>query len=175
MNTNIIFIFLFILAFAFTIIKYYKSKLSKNTHKWRHKSAKNIHNSIKSIQHHGQIISYVRKVEPFVFEELLLISIAQNPKCKIIRNDKYTGDGGIDGKFILDNKMYIIQAKRYKSYIDSQDILDFIKKIHETQSYKGLFIHTGRTGENSWKFCSTDDNIEIISGTKLVNLIKYGY
>jgi restriction system protein len=155
--------------------KAFLKRKQKSSHLWRQKSAEKIHNSIKSIKHNGQIISYLRKVEPFVFEELLLIAVAQNPKCKVIKNDRYTGDGGIDGKFILNNRLYIIQAKRYKSHIDSKDILDFIKKINESKAYKGLFIHTGKTGSQSWEFSSIDDNIEIISGNKLVHLMQFGY
>lgn len=171
LNINILIAIAFCLVGLITVYKKYKAN-NKQTHLWRQKSAKKLHKSLKSIEHNGQIISYLRKI---VFEELLLIAVAQNPKCKVIRNDRYTGDGGIDGKFILNNKLYIIQAKRYKSIIHSQDILDFIRKINETQAHKGLFIHTGRTNTNSWRFCSNDDNIEIISGARLVHLIRFGY
>jgi len=174
LNINILIAIAFCLVVLITIYNKYKTN-NKQTHMWRQKSAKKIHNSLKSIEHNGQIISYLRKIEPFVFEELLLIAVAQNPQCKVIKNDRYTGDGGIDGKFILNNKLYIIQAKRYKSIIHSQDILDFIRKINETQAHKGLFIHTGRTNTASWEFCSNDDSIEIISGTRLVHLIRFGY
>ncbi|MEX6059375.1 restriction endonuclease [Enterobacter hormaechei] len=41
-------------------------------------------------------INYLRKIDPFVFEELLLEGFEAHG-FRTIRNKRYTGDGGIDG------------------------------------------------------------------------------
>lgn len=68
-----------------------------------------------------RIINYLRKINPFTFEEMLL-SLFNESGCKIKRNKKYTGDGGLDGKFKFKGKWYFIQAKRYSNYIRSTDV-----------------------------------------------------
>lgn len=171
------------IVLIFTVLLIVIGKLfsrEKRTHIWRFRSAKRAFHLLQTFQDHGQIINYLRKLDPFVFEELLLIAIAQNKSCKVIRNKNYTGDGGIDGRFIYateDNQkyLYIIQAKRYSTYINNQDVLEFSKKTHEEKAHRGLFIHTGRSGRAARRNMHDSYNIKIISGSKLVSLIRYGF
>lgn len=181
-----------VLMFTVLLVVIYKnlSVKQKKSHIWRQKSANKALDILKAFKNDGQIVSYLRKLDPFVFEELLLIAIAQNKNCKVIRNSKYTGDGGIDGKFIYTNDdkkkyLYLVQAKRYSAYINNKDILALSKKVKEEKAHQGLFIHTGRSGKDALKiayhtdnlaiFYGYSDNIKLLSGSKLVDLIKYGF
>lgn len=170
------------LAAAFVVAMMIMYKLlnkEKRSHKWRYKSANRAFKLLKGFQNEAQVMIYLRKVDPFVFEEILLVAISQNKNCKIIRNDKYTGDGGIDGRFIYNENgkkyLYLVQAKRYSSYINNQDILLLSKKVAEEKAYKGLFIHTGKSGKGAWGNVMQLNNIEIISGNKLLNLVRDGF
>lgn len=141
----------------------------------RNKHQKNIYNSkniiakLNTFEYDGQKINYLKKIDPFLFEELLLTAF-ENKGFKIVRNKKYTGDGGIDGViYDNDNNKYLIQAKRYSKYINLAHIKEFGKLV-SNKKCKGYFIHTGKTGRGSFEETSNYD-IEIISGTKLIELI----
>lgn len=125
-------------------------------------------NKLKSIEHPGQQFAYLRKIDPFVFEEMILTSF-KRLGGKIIRNRHYTGDGGIDGKIVIDNQLFLIQAKRYSSHINPAHITDFAR-LCERQCCRGLFIHTGKTGAKSWK--NTSRAIDIVSGQRMLDLLN---
>ncbi len=133
------------------------------------KYSKRALSTVRKIDGFPQIISYLRKLNPFVFEELLLTAF-EDAGFKIKRNSRYTGDGGVDGKVKIDGKWYLIQAKRYKSHISRQHINDFIH-ICRRHNLPGLFIHTGRTGTQSRVSAQNSDYIQIISGQRLVHLL----
>lgn len=127
-------------------------------------------NTLIQVGHNGgfpALIAYLRKIDPYVFEELLLTAIEQKQHV-VVRNVKYSHDGGIDGEFLLNDKKVLIQAKRYRSYIKTAHVLEFKSKC-EVLGVKGLFIHTGKT-RSSAKLIS-GDSIEIISGAKLISLL----
>ncbi len=171
----IIFLILFWLVY-----KVLFAKKIKSSHRWRKKSALKTLQKVRAFANDGQVISYLRNIDHFVFEELLLLAVEQNLNCKAIHNDKYTGDGGVDGRFIYfandgEKRLYLIQAKKYKAHINHQDILKLSKQVSQEKAYKGLFIHTGKTGKQSWKNSFSVSNVEIVSGKKLVNLIRFGF
>lgn len=58
---------------------------------------------INTFPHFGQKIAYLRKIDPFVFEELLLEGFERRG-FEVIRNRRYTGDGGIDGRVKIDGQ-----------------------------------------------------------------------
>ncbi|MEM8831046.1 MAG: restriction endonuclease [Cyanobacteria bacterium P01_G01_bin.19] len=121
------------------------------------------------------VIGILRQCNPFVFEELLLHIFAETEEFNIVRNKRYTGDGGIDGRFYFDNYPFLIQAKRYQSHINPQHIEEFAHKIKLYNAEFGLFIHTGKTGSQSWKNArSSRKDLMVISGQKLVDLILLG-
>src|SRR3546814_6309274 len=64
---------------------------------------------------------------------------------RVIRNRRYTGDGGIDGEVIIDGQRWLIQAKRYRDAIRPEHVWDFAQMC-ATRRRRGMFIHTGRTG-----------------------------
>ncbi len=99
----------------------------------------------------------------------MLLSAFKNKGFKIKRNKRYTNDGGIDG-IIFNSKgdKILIQAKRYKSYINPKHVKEF-ESLVERQKCFGFFIHTGKTGTKSYSF---NKSIKIISGSKLLELIK---
>ncbi|MEM7591368.1 MAG: restriction endonuclease [Cyanobacteria bacterium P01_A01_bin.83] len=121
------------------------------------------------------VLGTLRGCNPFVFEELLLQIFAETPEFNIVRNKRYTGDGGIDGRFYFDDYPFLIQAKRYRNHINPQHIEEFAHKINIYNAEFGLFIHTGKTGNQSWQNArSSRKDLMVISGQKLVELILQG-
>lgn len=122
---------------------------------------------LQQIDQPGQQFSYLRKIDPFVYEEMILSSL-KNLGYKIQRNKRYTGDGGIDGQVFVDGKKVLIQAKRYGKHINPQHVKDFTQ-ICQGHGCSGLFIHTGITGKESYR--STDGTVKIVSGAKMLDLL----
>ncbi|MBE9053231.1 restriction endonuclease [Nostocales cyanobacterium LEGE 11386] len=116
------------------------------------------------------VLAYLRKIDPFVFEELLLTCF-QRQGYTIRRNDRYTGDGGVDGCVWLHGSLYLIQAKRYKDSINPAHIEEFGRVIQSRGAVGGFFIHTGRTGEKSRDLLRQYPQIQLLSGQKLVEFI----
>lgn len=101
-------------------------------------------------QRQGQekVINYLKKIDPYVFEELIL-SVLEKKKIKIQRNTSYSGDGGIDGIFHCKKGRVLIQCKRYSNYINYQDVRELAENVNKGKFYAGLFVHTGSTGKAS--------------------------
>lgn len=111
---HLLFICLFILNLLLLRKKLGRKKQVRNM-----RTAKEVYERLKRIQgdnKEARIISYLRKIDPFVFEELLLDSF-ERQGYTILRNERYTHDGGIDGRIYLNGESFLIQAKRYGSYI----------------------------------------------------------
>ena len=116
-----------------------------------------------------KILTYVRKLDPFVFEELLL-TVLDEAGYRIRRSQRYTRDGGCDGCFRDENNREILlQAKRYSSHIKPTHVKEFGKLVGNFNAYYGIFVHTGRTGPKS--HISKPRNVTIISGNHLVRLL----
>jgi restriction system protein len=118
----------------------------------------------------AQQVSYLRKINPFVFEELILTAFKRLGH-KITRNKKYTGDGGIDGRVCINGVDYLVQAKRYRNHISAAHMSEFID-ICRREKMKGLFIHTGRTGKLA-RTRGQDSSVDIVSGQRLLNLLAH--
>ena len=145
----------------------------KKKHLYKIKKSKQVIFKIKKIAKssngYAKAIMYLRKIDPYVFEELILTVVEQN-NIKITRNTKYSGDGGLDGKFKLNNQVILIQAKRYKNYINLQHVTTFITLVNK-KNHLGLFIHTGKTGKNTKNIVNGCKNVTILSGSKLIDFI----
>ncbi|HHK5722543.1 restriction endonuclease [Serratia ureilytica] len=117
----------------------------------------------------GQRLAYLRKINPYVFEELLLLAFERQGYA-VIRNTAYSGDGGLDGQVIIEGKTYLIQAKRYGRTITSSHITSFgaLLRHHHCQ---GFFIHTGRTGQLSHALLQNHPLVHLVSGQKLLALL----
>lgn len=151
-------------------------KGQKNSHQWRKKSAKAALQKLQNFKYDGQRFSYLRKIDAFVFEEMILSAISQHNGIKIIEANAYTGDGGIDGTFLINSngkkKKVLIQAKRYSGYINNKHIQEFCGVIDRERASYGLFVHTGKTGKASKeKVCG---KVSIISGSELITLLFQG-
>jgi restriction system protein len=148
--------------------------IGKWVHVYRIRKAKKIlkklHEIDKTPNSYGRIISYLRKINPYVFEELVLTAI-ENSNIYIIRNKRYSGDGGIDGMFKLKQGKVLVQSKRYGGYINNQHVLELSKLVKNQKYYFGIFVHTGKTGDKSKNIMKLEKNILFISGSVLVELL----
>ncbi|MEO1255657.1 MAG: restriction endonuclease [Bacteroidota bacterium] len=115
------------------------------------------------------VIGTLRKLDPFQFEELILTCL-QERGYRIVRNKRYTGDGGIDGRVYLNGQQYLIQAKRYRHHINAQHVSDFEMVIAQEGAAGGYFVHTGKTGKLSRQI-GRRGTITFISGQALVHLV----
>jgi len=143
-------------------------------HLYRIRQAKKILAKLKEISkqpnYEPRILGYLRKINPFVFEELVL-SVIEDSNIRITRNKSYTGDGGIDGIFHLKQGKVLIQCKRYKGYIDNKHVKELTEKVSLDKHYLGIFVHTGRTGEKSKTVANQAKNVVFVSGSTLVQFL----
>lgn len=116
----------------------------------------------------GRLFAYLRKVDPFVFEEMILTELEARNHA-IVRNRRYTGDGGSDGGFTLNGRKWLLQAKRYSRHINAADVSAF-DQLCSVQGVRGLFVHTGRTGGKARDVERGTPYVRIISGKDLVAL-----
>lgn len=124
---------------------------------------------IDPIRNPARAFSYLRSVNPYVFEEMVLTLLARR-HLKIERSQSYSGDGGVDGAFDLDGQRWLIQAKRYHRTINSQHVEAF-EQVCRKQGVQGMFIHTGRTGPSSRAVEVAAKHVRIVSGDDLLALI----
>lgn len=120
--------------------------------------------------HPGQLFAWLRKMDPYRFEELILSEL-QRRKLNIVRNEKYSGDGGIDGQFDLNGVRWFVQAKRYKAHIKEAHVRDF-DALCQKHRAKGLFVHTGRTPEALKALERQCGVVRILSGEDLHDLFS---
>lgn len=117
----------------------------------------------------GARLNYLRRINPYVFEELLLLAL-ENQGLKVIRNPSYSGDGGLDGQVFIAGERWLIQAKRYSRSISPQHIRDF-GELLARENCCGFFIHTGRTGRKSRDGLQTYPQVRLVSGQRLLHLL----
>lgn len=132
------------------------------------KAYKNINKIVLKNNNKMWLLSYLRQIDPFVFEELILYALKKKG-YKIYRNKRYTGDGGIDGKVKIQGEKFLIQAKRYKNNINLQHVNNFIDVCHKNKK-RGFFIHTGKTGAETKELLLKNPQIILLSGEKLYEL-----
>lgn len=160
--------FIVVLCILFLVVT---ARKRFNRHQHNVVKSERILQKINSFQYAGQKLNYLRKIDPFVFEELLL-SAYQKRDYSIVRNLKYTGDGGIDGLvYDKEGNEILIQAKRYSSYVNPKHLDDFLNLVNSSSAIKGKFIHTGKTGKQTYSTYK-NSNIEIISGSNLLQLLN---
>ena len=119
----------------------------------------------------AQAMAYLRKVNPYVFEEAVLEGFRRKG-FGVRRSRSYSGDGGIDGRVSLDGKEYPVQCKRYCRHIDRRHVEDF-SRICLREGRSGYFVHTGRTGKGAKVEADKFGNVTIISGRRLLDLLGY--
>lgn len=158
------YIFVSVAALLWVIIKF-----TDNRHYTSRFEAARRLKQLKRIDTPEQKISFLRGVDPFVFEEMILTALKKSGH-KIIRNKKYTGDGGIDGQVYINGHHYLIQAKRYKAHINAAHVQEFAQ-ICRRRKARGLFVHTGRTGKNAAANAKATRMI-VISGDRLLKMFE---
>lgn len=163
-----------------SIIKYISKLLNriKLIGKWRHlyhiRKAKKIIKILRTIaltpHYEGKIINYLRKINPYVFEEMIL-TVIEESNIRVFRNTAYSGDGGIDGIFKIKQGKVLIQCKRYGKYINAKDVHALSTKVREDKYFMGIFAHTGKTGDKAKNIGINEKNVIFLSGSNLVNII----
>lgn len=156
-----------IITLLFLLIKFLTRK--KNRHDRKIKTADYILKRIDNFNE-PQKIAYLRKVDAYAFEELILTCL-ERKGFPIQRNKRYSGDGGIDGRFFIEGNLHFIQAKRYSGYIRYEHIEEFAEILKENKC-KGFFVHTGRTPKNIQQRNIDMSDVTIISGSRLIKLLN---
>lgn len=113
-------------------------------------------------------IGYLRKIDPLVFEELVLDAFKRHG-YQVERGTRYSGDGGLDGKVFKDGQWYGIQCKRYRSFIKKEHLLQFPEDLAKFGLQSGFFVHTGRTPSDCKKMAI--ENVQIYSGQQLLDFL----
>ncbi|WP_428413932.1 restriction endonuclease [Legionella sp.] len=146
--------------------------IRKKSHQKRVKQAMRVFQTLQRPefkQAPGKLFSYIRTLDPFVFEELLLLAF-KSRGLKVIHNKRYTGDGGIDGMVVLPSTHRIaILAKRYQQHIKVQHLHDFSRAIQAFGCHGGYFIHCGKSGPAAYQ--QLPKGISLISGNNLHRLL----
>lgn len=142
-------------------------------HGWRWRAARRLRRRvIKGAFTPERTIGHLWSVDPFVFEELVLLSF-RKAGYHIQRNKRYTGDGGMDGRMSKGGRRWLLQMKRYGGHIDAADVRAFAELCREHGVY-GAFVHTGRTGGGAREAVREAENVFIVSGERLWRLIARG-
>jgi restriction system protein len=116
------------------------------------------------------VIGSLRRVDPFIFEELLLHCF-RDAGYQIVRNSRYTGDDGIDGRIYRDGLLYLVQAKRYAGLIDAAHLREFENTVGQYGAAGGFFVHTGRTGDTAKAVSRQQGQVTLLSGLGLVDFV----
>ena len=139
-------------------------------HRLNRKIAQITLNKIRQANSVPEIYYCLRSTDPFVFEEMILLAV-KHAGHQVKHNKRYTGDGGIDGRCKINGKKYLIQAKRYRSYVNPNHIDDF-DKLCSSNNSRGLFVHTGKTGKKA--LTKHYASLSILSGRKMLDLLIKG-
>ena len=143
------------------------------SHRWRLRSAKKLYGKLRKGQIREEaVLTYLRSIDPFVFEELVLYAFS---RCgyRVRRNYRYTGDGGVDGRMKGHGRRWLLQMKRYSGYVNASDVQAF-SELCLQKHRNGVFVHTGRTGRASKDEISDAEGVGIVSGSLLVGLLCRG-
>lgn len=122
---------------------------------------------LKRIPTAPQQFGFIRSVNPYIFEEMVLTSF-ERAGCRVKRSTRYSGDGGKDGEVKLAGTWHYVQSKRYASHIKVEHVKAF-RALCEMRRVRGIFVHCGRTSKGSWS--SLGNSISMISGGKLLALL----
>lgn len=114
-------------------------------------------------------IGTLRAVSAHEFEEVVLTALARRGH-KILRNGRYTGDGGADGQVWIRGRRYLVQSKRYSAAIKAAHIEEFARLCRQERA-RGLFVHTGRMGPTSEEAERRARKVTVIHGEALERLV----
>lgn len=141
----------------------------KVKHAYRISQSYRVLTKVRSIEHDGAKLKYLKQLDPYLFEECILTALQQKGN-KIRRNKRYSGDGGLDGTAWINGEKHYIQAKCYENFISRQHVLAFCSLVNRSQC-KGLFVHTGKTTGPILDMIKKEPSVTLISGEKLIRLL----
>lgn len=153
----------------FLLWRFRRQSASEQRHRRYRATAQRVYTRLRQLSGDGQRMRYLRKINPYVFEELLLLAFERQGYA-VQRNASYSGDGGLDGRVHINGECWLIQAKRYSRAITPSHVQDF-DALLTRMGQRGLFIHTGRTGQKSRTVSSGSQQLMIISGQRLLALL----
>ncbi|HGW4085638.1 TPA: restriction endonuclease [Klebsiella michiganensis] len=159
---------LFLVVMAFLNLRRRENASTRRHRRYRAKAGR-VLDKLTRLPGDGQRLTYLRKISPYVFEELLL-SAFERQGLTVVRNASYSGDGGLDGQVIIDGEYWLIQAKRYSRAVSPAHVEDFDRLLLQS-GRRGLFVHTGRTGKMSRTLCTASPRLRIISGQRLLAIL----
>lgn len=153
------------------------SKLINGLRLWGHgqhkrniAKSKAILKRLSGLEHDGQALAYLRKIDPYIFEELTL-TLLEARGIFVLRSASYSNDGGIDGRFFWPGRgWHAVQCKRYGKSITPSHAREF-SAICAAKFSGGLFVHTGRTGDQSQE-ALTPPGLCILSGSDLARCAR---
>lgn len=138
-------------------------------HRRNIRNAKNVLSKIRSFEHDGQIIAYLKKINPYVFEEMV-VQLFKEAGYLIWLTPSYSGDGGVDGKVFHPAVGWCrIQSKRYGKAIRTQHVHDFIAVVGKRH---GFFVHSG-TSTDDIRALLRGTRVRMLSGAQLVRVIRH--
>ncbi|MDL4914904.1 MAG: restriction endonuclease [Enterobacterales bacterium endosymbiont of Blomia tropicalis] len=142
---------------------------SQRCHRRYRATAERVLQRLPQLAGDAQRLVYLRRINPYAFEELLLLALERQGH-PVQRNASYSGDGGLDGQVFIDGHRWLIQAKRYGKTITPAHIRNFGTLLLRERC-GGFFIHTGRTGNLSRLLLHAYPQVRLISGQRLLNLL----
>ncbi|HWR86979.1 MAG TPA: restriction endonuclease, partial [Acidiferrobacterales bacterium] len=120
------------------------------------------------------VFAYMRQVDPLLFEELVL-SALEDAGAFVLRNRRYSGDGGVDGMAWVNGIGWCaVPAKRYAAHVSNEHVAAFPKLVAASRPRAGLFVHTGRTGTASYQ-ALRGSRLLLLSGERFARLILDRY
>lgn len=145
------------------------------THRRRVKASRRVLNTLRSFSGEAaqaRTMVYLRTVDPLTYEEIIL-SALEDAGAIVLRNRRYTGDGGIDGRCWFPGcgwRTVAIQCKRYSASVVPAHAAAFCATVRRGGFTGGLYIHCGRTGPASYQ-ALRGNSVALINGRRLLQLV----
>lgn len=159
-----VFVYLFICAVKhlYAVERYYKRSARKTARKIQKESNLNL------------CRQNLNAINPYSFEELVLIALSKSSLVKRTWNTKYSNDGGLDGFARTTRGLTIgVQSKRYKDgYIRLNDIRKHFF-ICRRRKIIPIFAYVGRVSVNTQREARSM-GVLLINEDELITLIKTG-
>lgn len=118
----------------------------------------------------AQAFSYLRQVDPLVFEEVAM-SALEDAGALVLRSRRYTGDGGVDGRCWFPwagLRTIAVQVKRFDAAVTPNDVRDFCAVVIDRGYAGGIFVHCGRSGPKTYD-ALRGRPVQLVSGQRLLD------
>ena len=145
------------------------------THRRRVRRSRRILRELRAIRGEAasaRAFGYLRRIDPLVCEEVVL-SALEDAGAFVLRNRRYSGDGGLDGRCWLPGArwgVHAVQVKRYDAAVAPAHLAALSKLVDEGGWSGGLFVHCGRTGPLSYAVLR-GSRVALVSGDTLLRLL----